>query len=146
MGKKRIIKKKGEDTQESEAKISHPSLAASTRRTARGIVYIQATYNNTMITVTDEKGNVIAWSSAGLLRFSGAKKATPYAAARVAEDVFNKARKSGVQEMVIMVSGVGSGRDSAIRAIANQGLPILFIKDITPLPHNGPRAPKVRRV
>ena len=145
MGKKRIIKKSGE-TGEGEARIAPRASGASTHKVTRGIAYVQATYNNTMITVTDEKGNALAWSSAGLLRFSGAKKATPFAAARVADDVLEKVRKTGIQEMGILVSGVGSGRDSAVRAIANQGFNILFIKDITPLPHNGPRAKKVRRV
>lgn len=123
-----------------------PTESKVGRRLTRGIVHIQATYNNTIITITDDKGNVIAWSSAGSLGFSGAKKATPFVAARVAETAIFKARKSGIQEVAVLVRGVGSGRDSAIRAIANQGLNIISIKDTTPLPHNGPRAKKVRRV
>ena len=107
---------------------------------------MQATYNNTLIAISDEKGRVLAWSSAGALGFSGAKKATPYAAARVAEAVSEKLRKSGLRELIVRISGVGSGRDSAIRALANQGFDIIGIKDVTPLPHNGPRPKKVRRV
>ena len=146
MGKKRVIQKTAEvEEAKSEAK-STQSVPAKSSRIVRGIVHIQATYNNTLITITDEKGNAIAWSSAGSLGYSGAKKATPFVAARVAETAVFKARKSGIQDVAVLVSGVGSGRDSAIRALANQGLNIISIKDITPLPHNGPRPKKVRRV
>ncbi|MBI2640646.1 MAG: 30S ribosomal protein S11 [Candidatus Sungbacteria bacterium] len=123
-----------------------PRQVKARKRIARGIAHIQATYNNTIITISDEKGDAVAWSSAGSLGFSGAKKATPFAAARVAETVVEKARKYGLEEVSVLVSGVGSGRDSAIRALANQGLNTTSIKDITPLPHNGPRPKKVRRV
>ncbi len=147
MGKKRVIKK-GDEAGEGpkstgEAK---PRRVKVARSVARGIANIQATYNNTMITITDEKGNVLAWSSAGALGFSGAKKATPYAAARIAETVVEKARRFGLMDVAVRVRGVGSGRDSAIRALANHGLNILSIKDVTPLPHNGPRPKKARRV
>lgn len=144
MGKKRVIKK-GEEGAEKEGG-DKPREVRSSQKMARGVAHIQATYNNTIITVSDERGNVMAWSSAGSLGFSGAKKATPFAAARVAETVIEKLRKTGLQEISILVSGVGSGRDSSIRAFANQGLNILSIRDVTPLPHNGPRAKKVRRV
>lgn len=149
MGKKRIIKKEGAETTEGASASSGriaPTESKAGHRTARGTVHIQATYNNTLITITDEKGNVIAWSSAGSLGYSGAKKATPFVAARVAETAVFKARKSGIQDVMVLVRGVGSGRDSAIRALANQGLNIISIKDVTPLPHNGPRPKKVRRV
>ena len=148
MGKKRVIEKTGETEDGKKDSAGQPPSVASTKgiKTARGMVHIQATYNNTIITITDDKGNAIAWSSAGSLGFSGAKKATPFVAARVAETAIFKARKSGIQDVAVFVSGVGSGRDSAIRAVANQGLNIISIKDITPLPHNGPRAKKVRRV
>lgn len=147
MGKKRVIKKGAEAAAEAQDKApekSRESLVSP--RVSRGVANIQATYNNTLLTVADEKGNVIAWSSAGSLGFSGAKKATPYAAARVAEAVAEKLRKAGLKELLVRVSGVGSGRDSAVRALANQGFDIIGIKDVTPLPHNGPRAKKVRRV
>ena len=147
MGKKRVIKKTEEtEGAKSETRPTTQPVPTKAARITRGIVHIQATYNNTVITITDDKGNTIAWSSAGSLGFSGAKKATPFVAARVAETAVFKARKSGIQDVAVLVSGVGSGRDSAIRAIANQGLNIISIKDKTPLPHNGPRRKKVRRV
>ncbi len=145
MGKKRVIKKSG-DTVEEEGVSKESKSAKSSQRVVRGIAHIQATYNNTLITISDDKGNALAWSTAGALGFSGAKKATPFAAARVAEAVVEKCRKTGLQEISVLVSGVGSGRDSAIRSLANQGLTILSIKDTTPVAHNGPRAKKVRRV
>ncbi len=145
MGKKRVIKKSNEA--EAQEKAPDKSREASVaQKVNRGVANIQATYNNTILTVADDKGNVLAWSSAGSLGFSGAKKATPYAAARVAETVAEKLRKTGLKEIFVRVSGVGSGRDSAIRALSNQGFDIIGIKDVTPLPHNGPRAKKVRRV
>lgn len=146
MGKKRVITK-GSDS--SETKGDQTSAAREVKvakKVVRGIAHIQATYNNTIITITDEQGNAVAWSSAGSMGFSGTKKATPFAAARVADAVVEKARRVGLQEVSVLVSGVGSGRDSAIRALANQGLQVLGIRDVTPLPHNGPRPKKVRRV
>lgn len=115
-------------------------------RTTHGIAHIQATYNNTIIMITDAYGNALGWCSAGALGFSGTKKATPYAAARVAETVAEKVKKFGLQDVMVRVSGVGSGRDSAIRALGNHGLNIMGVKDVTPIPHNGPRPAKVRRV
>lgn len=145
MGKKRVVKKsEGGESKGKDAGKQHEVKIR--QKLSKGIANIQATYNNTIITITDERGNAIAWSSAGSLGFSGAKKATPFAAARVAETVVEKARRTGLQDISVLVKGVGSGRDSAIRALANQGLNITYIKDITPLPHNGPRPKKVRRV
>ena len=112
----------------------------------RGVARILATYNNTIITITDEGGATLAWSSAGSLGFKGTKKATPFAAARVAETVAEKVRRAGLEEIIVLVKGVGSGRESAIRSLANRGLNISLLKDVTPLPHNGPRPKKVRRV
>ena len=147
MGKKRVIKKASEAADEVKAKAGGKTRESSvSQKVSRGVANIQATYNNTILTVADEKGNVLAWASAGSLGFSGAKKATPYAAARVAEAVAEKLRKTGLREILVRVSGVGSGRDSAVRALSNQGFDIVGIKDVTPLPHNGPRAKKVRRV
>lgn len=151
MGKKRIIK-------QSEAELAREGAALEAKRTEagrtlrtrtgirRGVVHILATYNNTIITLSDAAGSVLGWSSAGSLGFRGTKKATPFAAARVAEMVAEKGKKIGIEEVVILVKGVGSGRESAIRALSNRGLNIIFIKDLTPLPHNGPRPKKVRRV
>jgi len=114
---------------------------------ARGVVYINATFNNTVVTVTDEMGNVIAWSSAGSLGFKGSKKSTPFAAQQAVEDAMNKAKEHGIKEVGIKVQGPGSGRDTAVKTVgATEGIKVLFFKDITPLPHNGCRPPKRRRV
>lgn len=114
---------------------------------AKAVVYIAATFNNTVITVTDEMGNVIAWSSAGSLGFKGSKKSTPYAAQQAVDDALLKAKENGVKEVGIKVQGPGSGRDTAVKAIgATEGIRVTSLKDITPLPHNGCRPPKKRRV
>ena len=114
---------------------------------AKGVVYVAATFNNTVITVTDEMGNVIAWSSAGALGFKGSKKSTPFAATEAVQDATTKAMENGVKEVGIKVQGPGSGRDTAVKAIgATEGIRVTFLKDITPLPHNGCRPPKKRRV
>jgi small subunit ribosomal protein S11 len=114
---------------------------------AKGVVYVAATFNNTVITVTDEMGNVISWSSAGSLGFKGSKKSTPFAAAEAVADAMTKAKENGIKEVGIKVQGPGSGRDTAVKAIgATEGITVSFLKDITPLPHNGCRPPKKRRV
>ncbi|MDR2099655.1 MAG: 30S ribosomal protein S11 [Campylobacteraceae bacterium] len=114
---------------------------------AKGVIYVSATFNNTVVTVADEMGNVIAWSSAGSLGFKGSKKSTPYAAQQAVEDALNKAKEHGIKEVGIKVQGPGSGRETAIKSIgASEGIRVLFLKDITPLPHNGCRPPKRRRV
>ncbi len=114
---------------------------------ARGVVYISATFNNTNITITDEIGNVICWSTAGGLGFKGSKKSTPYAAQQAVESALSKAKEHGVKEVGIRVQGPGSGRETAIKSVgATEGVKVLWIKDITPLPHNGCRPPKRRRV
>jgi small subunit ribosomal protein S11 len=117
------------------------------KQVAKGVVYIAATFNNTVITVTDEMGNVIAWSSAGSLGFKGSKKSTPYAAQQAVEDAMNKAKEYGIKEVGIKVQGPGSGRETAVKSVgAIEGIRVIFFKDITPLPHNGCRPPKKRRV
>ncbi|RUM67942.1 MAG: 30S ribosomal protein S11 [Sulfurospirillum sp.] len=114
---------------------------------AKGVVHIAATFNNTMITVTDEMGNAIAWSSAGSLGFKGSKKSTPYAAQQAVEDAMNKAMEHGIKEVGIRVQGPGGGRETAVKSVgATEGIRVLFLKDVTPLPHNGCRPPKRRRV
>ena len=114
---------------------------------AKAVVYVAATFNNTVITVTDEMGNVIAWSSAGSLGFKGSKKSTPFAATEAVSDAMQKAMENGVKEVGIKVQGPGSGRDTAVKAIgATEGIRVTSLKDITPLPHNGCRPPKKRRV
>lgn len=111
-----------------------------------GYVHIQATYNNTIVSITDTSGNVIAWSSAGKMGFKGPKKATPYAAGIIVRDVVDRAKLLGLKSVDVFVRGVGLGRESAVRALAANGLNLTQIKDITPVPHNGPRPRKVRRV
>lgn len=114
---------------------------------AKGIIYISATFNNTVVTVTDEMGNVIAWSSAGSLNFKGSKKSTPYAAQQAVEDALMKAKEHGIKEVGIKVQGPGSGRETAVKCVGTtEGIKVTFLKDISPLPHNGCRPPKRRRV
>ena len=111
-----------------------------------GIAHIQASFNNTIVTITDRQGNVISWSSPGVVGFKGSKKSTPFAAQVAAGDAAKKAKDAGLIEVDVYVNGPGSGRESAIRAIAAAGLMIKMIKDVTPIPHNGCRPPKRRRV
>jgi len=109
-------------------------------------VYISATFNNTIVSVTDPEGNVISWSSTGLHGFKGSRKSTPYAARIVGEDAISKAMEHGVKQVEIIVKGPGSGRESALRAVASSGLKVTQIRDTTPVPHNGCRPPKRRRI
>ena len=111
-----------------------------------GIAFVNATYNNTMITITDAQGNAISWSSAGGMGFKGSRKSTPYAAQVAAEDAARKAMEHGVKTIEVMVKGPGTGRESALRALQSTGFTITSIKDVTPIPHNGCRPPKRRRV
>ena len=127
---------------------------ASSRRAPRkvkknvptGVVHIQATFNNTIVTITDQVGNTVSWSSAGVKGFKGSRKSTPFAAQLVAEDAARKAMDHGMKAVGVFVKGPGTGRESALRAIANCGLKITHIRDVTPIPHNGCRPPKKRRV
>jgi small subunit ribosomal protein S11 len=112
----------------------------------KGRANIQCTYNNTLINIADLNGNILGWSSSGLLGFKGAKKATPYAATQVAANVSEKAKKYGVRELEVSVKGVGSGREASIRALGANGFELVLIKDDTPIPHNGCRPKKPRRV
>lgn len=149
MGKKRVIEK-AEDTGKREEAIAHSPKSGKKKKTATSIeagrIYIRSSYNNTMMTVTDPQGQVIAWASAGALGFSGPKKATPFAASKVTAAIAEKISKTGPHKVEILVSGIGPGRDSAIRSLANQGFDIISIRDVTPIPHNGPKPPKPRRV
>ena len=111
-----------------------------------GIVYIQSTFNNTIITITDVSGNVLSWSSAGARGFKGSRKSTPFAAQVAAGDAAAKAMEHGLKNVSVMVKGPGAGRESALRALAAAGLKVSLIRDITPIPHNGCRPPKRRRV
>lgn len=131
MAKKQIIKKKS-------------TGAAKQIENAR--VYVTATFNNTLVTVTDTKGDALAWNSSGASGFKGARRATPFAAISAVETVIQKAREVGVNSVEVFVKGPGPGRDAAIRALRNAGMNITMIADVTPVPHNGPRAKKKRRV
>ena len=111
-----------------------------------GVAHVNATFNNTMITITDAQGNTISWSSAGVMGFKGSRKSTPYAAQVAAEDAGKKAAEHGMKTLEIQVSGPGSGRESALRALQAVGLHVMSIRDVTPIPHNGCRPPKRRRV
>jgi small subunit ribosomal protein S11 len=114
--------------------------------TESGKVFIMATFNNTLITVTNEKGETVSWSSAGASGFKGARKSTPYAATTAMENAAKKALDRGIRSVEVYVKGPGAGRDAALRAIKSAGLSISLIADITPIPHNGPRASKKRRI
>lgn len=112
----------------------------------RGVAHIHATFNNTLITITDEMGNAIAWSSAGVRGFKGSRKSTPFAAQQAAEDAARKAMEHGMRVVGVCVKGPGAGREAALRALQAAGLKISLLKDVTPIPHNGCRPPKRRRV
>lgn len=116
------------------------------RTVSRGIVFISATFNNTMVTITDLQGNVLSWSSAGTMGFKGSRKSTPHAAQVTAEDAVNKAKDYGLRSVEVRVSGPGAGREAAIRTLQVAGLQVTLIKDVTPVPHNGCRPPRRRRV
>ena len=116
------------------------------RNVTRGFVHIQATFNNTLITITDQSGNTIAWSSSGMMKFRGSRKSTPYAAQVATRDAIGRAKEHGLREVEIIVKGPGIGRESAMRTIASEGLAVKRIRDLTPLAHNGCRPRKKRRV
>lgn len=145
MGKKRIVKT-GEKTSEATATAVSAVATVSKKKVETGVLYVQSTFNNTQIVLTDTKGNVLATSSSGSIGFKGAKKGTPFAAAKVGEIVGSKASTMGMKEVSVMVKGVGSGRESGIRGFISKGININSIKDTTPVPHNGPKPKKPRRV
>jgi small subunit ribosomal protein S11 len=143
MGKKRIVKKgeeEGGDTKEKTVS------SLSKKRADSGILSVQSTYNNTKIVLTDIRGNTLCWSSSGSLGFKGAKKGTPFAAAKVGETVGAKALAIGIKEVSVVVRGVGSGRESGIRGFISRGINLTSVRDTTPVPHNGPKPKKPRRV
>lgn len=113
---------------------------------ATGVAHVNSTFNNTLVTISDAQGNVVSWSSAGMMGFKGSRKSTPYAAQIAAEDAGRKAQEHGMKELDVRVKGPGSGRESALRALSSIGFNIKGIQDITPIPHNGCRPPKRRRV
>lgn len=143
MGKKRIVKKGATGAgQELKAR----TLRLPKKKLEKGILHVQSTYNNTMLTLTDEKGDVVMSSSAGALGFRGARKGTPYAAAKVAEFLAGRAKMIGLRQVQVNVKGVGAGRESAVRSFLARDIELDTIRDVTPVPHNGPKPPKPRRV
>jgi small subunit ribosomal protein S11 len=116
------------------------------RQVLNGIVHVQSTFNNTIVTISDQKGEVLSWASAGSVGFKGTKKGTPFAAQMASENAARKAAEHGLKRVEVMVKGPGSGRETAIRALNSVGFEVTLIKDVTPIPHNGCRAPKRRRV
>ncbi|MFO0705140.1 MAG: 30S ribosomal protein S11 [Candidatus Andersenbacteria bacterium] len=116
------------------------------RTVTHGQVYVMATYNNTIVTITDKNGDTIGWSSSGAIGFKGAKKSTPYAAGQVVHNLMDRLEPVGLREVDVFVNGIGSGREAAVRAFQARGVNVATIKDVTPIPHNGVRAKKQRRV
>lgn len=148
-------KKKADATPEATEEKTEKKKAVRTPRSKRkkavrqvpvGRAYVQATYNNTIVSVTDPNGNVLGWSSAGKMGFRGPKKSTPYAASVIVKDIAERLQDTGIKEVSVFVKGIGSGRESAVRAFNANGINVLSIKDVTPIPHNGCRPPKPRRV
>lgn len=132
--------------QNTQAASAAPKKRKKRASVVSGVAHIQSTFNNTIVSITDKKGNVIAWGSAGGAGFKGTKKSTPFAASVAAKNAADKAKNYGMKEVDVFVHGIGSGRESAIRALHAEGIDILSIKDITPVPHNGCRASKARRM
>lgn len=144
MGKKRIVRTQGAEV---DAGRKSRALARTLRsRVEHAVLHVEATYNNTKLTLTDDKGNTLMWSSSGALGFSGAKKGTPFAAAKVGELIGERAVAAGLKEASAVIKGVGSGRESALRGFVSKGVQLTGIKDMTPVPFNGPKPPKPRRV
>jgi len=149
MGKKRIITKndpKEKKKEEGAGVASSAGKSKISKNVKEGIVFISSSYNNTIITLADSQGNVLFWSTAGKIGFSGAKKCTPFAASKVAEVVAQIIESSGIEKIAVVVKGIGPGRDSAIRSFVAKGINIISIKDVTPAPHNGCRPKKPRRI
>lgn len=142
MGKRRIKEIKSDLV----SKKRGPKAKKLKRIVPKGQAHIKSSYNNTVITVTDPRGDVLAWASAGSLGFKGPKKATPYAATVVVRSLVENLQKMKMQELDVLVKGIGSGRNAAIKALAQSGFIITSLKDVTPLPHNGCRPPKIRKV
>lgn len=145
MGKKRLITTTGSDETAKSASVEAPKKL-SKKQVYKGIISISSSYNNTIVSIADPNGNVVAFSSAGTLGFKGARKSTPYAATLVGKDAVEKARRFGFQEAKVSISGIGPGREAAIRGIASAGINITSIIDATPVAHNGVRPKKPRRV
>lgn len=150
MAETKDIQKKAKAAPAEDKKAAEPKKEAVAKAPKRkvdvGVLFVQSTYNNTLCLLTDASGNALAQSSAGALGFKGAKKGTPFAAAKVGEVLADKGKLMGLKEVAVVIKGVGSGRESAVRSFITKGISISSIKDVTPVPHNGPRPPRPRRV
>ena len=144
MGKKRIITKEGQTAD--QGLVTRALARTGKKKHVSGILFVQSTYNNTKLLLADKAGGALAWSSSGALGFKGAKKGTPFAAAKVGELIGEKANAIGIKEVDVVVKGVGAGRESSIRAFNSKGVDISMIRDVTPVPHNGPKPKKPRRI
>lgn len=151
MGKKHIIETNQEELIKEAGKVEAAvNKEAKVKTPAAGVregkVYVSSSYNNTLVTLTNQRGQVLAWKSAGSVGFKGAKKATSFAASKVAEAIANICKKLGIEKIEVYIKGIGAGRESAVRTLVTQGLNVSSIKDVTPIPHNGCRPKKIRRV
>ena len=151
MGKKRVIKKNEEELLREREEVENKIRKGATnplvmRKLKEGCLYISSSYNNTILTLTDGKGNVLSWVSAGKIGFKGTKKGTPYAATKAAEVMAQSVGKMKIGAIKVFVKGIGSGREAALRALAQKGVNMVAISDVTPIPHNGCKRPKPRRV
>ena len=151
MGKKHIIETNQEEAIKEQEKIDKTvGKEVKVKSTVAGIqegkIYVSSSYNNTIVTLTNSRGQVLAWKSAGSVGFKGTKKSTSFAASRVAEAIANICKKLGIEKIEVLIRGIGAGRESAVRSLVTQGLNVVSIKDVTPIPHNGCRPRKVRRV
>lgn len=150
MGKKRVVAKTKEEVlkerEKRELLLKKGVRVKAVQKIKEGKIYISSSFNNTFLTLTDGQGNVLYWTSAGRVGFKGTRKGTPFAASKAVEPLVEAVKKLGIEKVSVLVKGVGAGRDSALRSLANQGLELSSIKDITPIPHNGCRPRKPRRV
>jgi len=146
MGKIKIAKTENTSAPEVKGGEKAAQVKSAKKRVESGVLYVESTYNNTKLVLTDLKGNALCWSSSGSLGFKGAKKGTPFAAAKVGETLALKAQNIGIKEVSVVVRGVGSGRESSIRSFVSKGINLKGIKDATPVPFNGPKPKKPRRV
>ena len=151
MGKKHIIEENKEEAIKEQEKIDKTvgkevKIKSTVAGIQEGKVYVSSSYNNTILTLTNSKGQVLAFKSAGSVGFKGTKKSTSFAASRVAEAIANICKKMGIDRIEVLIKGIGAGRESAVRTLVTQGLNVVSIKDVTPIPHNGCRPKKVRRV
>lgn len=134
------------EVEKNEEDVVKKKIKKAKRQISKGRATVKCSYNNTMVSIADLTGGILGWASSGMLGFKGAKKATPYAATQVVANVSEKVKKYGLMELEVFVKGVGSGREASIRALSNNGFDLTLIKDVTPIPHNGCRAKKPRRI